>query len=443
MKKLLLLLIIPFLGFGQTPNCDDQLVSSINIDPLGCGSEIEIVPTTIENISVFWDTIGGWITYTETSIVLGGVHLGDHFVSVSNKICSEDLIINVPLGYTDDCGTCDNISENDCSLFEIYGCVYQDLNCDGLGDPGEGASQEFDYLFNGTWSFEYNFIEYNGSWDTDSGFCYSTTIELPYDFEESEIILSQNVDEEQFVVNNSNELAIIQINNNMSNYELNWFNCLNPCYSELEPEEVSWLEPLVSPIQFDWESFDWGCGEAWDWWECEEILNGIDYWSEYNLYSITNWDEIPWNSIALYDVTPENFLFYIMTENISCPDNLLVWENLFDYFSEDSGCYDADGNFYTIGSSIGYNECEGISCEGPNNWVPYSVEGCEEFCDTIYIEIPLIEYIDCDSGLPCTSGMGEIIDKSKTDEKIYNLLGQEVFRRDGIYIEGGEIKYRF
>jgi len=33
--------------------------------------------------------------------------------------------------------------------------------------------------------------------------------------------------------------------------------------------------------------------------------------------------------------------------------------------------------------------------------------------------------------------MAEIIEKSKTDGKLYNLLGQEIFRRDGIYIEGG------
>jgi len=68
---------------------------------------------------------------------------------------------------------------------------------------------------------------------------------------------------------------------------------------------------------------------------------------------------------------------------------------------------------------------------------------CDESCDTVYIEVPVIEYIDCDTGLPCTSGMAEIIEKSKTNGKLYNLLGQEVFRREGIYIEGGEIKYRF
>ena len=69
------------------------------------------------------------------------------------------------------------------------------------------------------------------------------------------------------------------------------------------------------------------------------------------------------------------------------------------------------------------------------------------FMDTVYIETFITEivteYIDCDTGLPCSSGMAEIIEKSKTNGKIYNLLGQEIIRREGIYIEGGEIKYRF
>jgi hypothetical protein len=74
------------------------------------------------------------------------------------------------------------------------------------------------------------------------------------------------------------------------------------------------------------------------------------------------------------------------------------------------------------------------------------VDVIEYITDTIveteYIDVIITEYIDCDSGLPCESGMGEIIEKSKIDGKIYNLLGQEILRREGIYIEGGEIKYR-
>ena len=63
--------------------------------------------------------------------------------------------------------------------------------------------------------------------------------------------------------------------------------------------------------------------------------------------------------------------------------------------------------------------------------------------ETEYVEVIMTEFIDCDTGLPCTSGMAEIIEKSKTNGKIYNLLGQEIIRREGIYIEAGEITYRF
>ena len=55
----------------------------------------------------------------------------------------------------------------------------------------------------------------------------------------------------------------------------------------------------------------------------------------------------------------------------------------------------------------------------------------------------ITEYIDCETGLACETGISEILDKSNTDGKIYNLLGQEINRRKGIYIEGGEVKYRF
>ena len=51
--------------------------------------------------------------------------------------------------------------------------------------------------------------------------------------------------------------------------------------------------------------------------------------------------------------------------------------------------------------------------------------------------------VSSDTGLACETGISEILDKSNTDGKIYNLLGQEINRRKGIYIEGGEVKYRF
>ena len=62
--------------------------------------------------------------------------------------------------------------------------------------------------------------------------------------------------------------------------------------------------------------------------------------------------------------------------------------------------------------------------------------------ETEYVEFFISEYIDCDTGLPCESGIEEVINKSKTDGRLYNLLGKEIKRREGVYIENGEVKYR-
>ena len=64
--------------------------------------------------------------------------------------------------------------------------------------------------------------------------------------------------------------------------------------------------------------------------------------------------------------------------------------------------------------------------------------------DTI-IEIQyeqIVEYIDCDSGLPCNSSIMEIVDKSKSNSVIYNIKGQAILVREGLYIESGKIYYK-
>ena len=43
-----------------------------------------------------------------------------------------------------------------------------------------------------------------------------------------------------------------------------------------------------------------------------------------------------------------------------------------------------------------------------------------------YIEIIVEEYIDCETGLPCNTGMQEILDKSLNTGLIYNLQGQAI-----------------
>ena len=64
--------------------------------------------------------------------------------------------------------------------------------------------------------------------------------------------------------------------------------------------------------------------------------------------------------------------------------------------------------------------------------------------DTVveYIEIINTEYIDCDSGLPCNAGIQELIDKSLQNSVIYNIKGQAILTREGLYIENGKIYYK-
>ena len=68
--------------------------------------------------------------------------------------------------------------------------------------------------------------------------------------------------------------------------------------------------------------------------------------------------------------------------------------------------------------------------------------------DTI-IEIEYIEfieyvteYIDCDTGMPCNSNIQELLNKSEKNGVIYNINGQAIKEREGLYIEDGKIKYK-
>ena len=62
--------------------------------------------------------------------------------------------------------------------------------------------------------------------------------------------------------------------------------------------------------------------------------------------------------------------------------------------------------------------------------------------DTVYVEVVdtlyVTEYIDCITGLPCgNTGILELLQKTKNENKIYNLNGKEIYRRENIYIEDG------
>ena len=114
----------------------------------------------------------------------------------------------------------------------------------------------------------------------------------------------------------------------------------------------------------------------------------------------------------------------------------------------------------------GWEDC--VDATDENGAVPTSIEDCTppvEECDTVYVEIPIIEYdtiveiqyiidtvyidiinwfpeyVDCQTFLPCDSGIEELLDKSNETGLIYNLNGQVIRKPKGIYIENGKIKY--
>ena len=135
------------------------------------------------------------------------------------------------------------------------------------------------------------------------------------------------------------------------------------------------------------------------------------------------------------------------------------------------GCVpNGEGGLYYLND--GWEDCVDGSDEA--NAVPTVPADCApppQECDTVFIEIPFIEwiydtiveveyvyetiveieyeyiteyiteYLDCDTGLPCGVGMEEIIDKSISTGLIYNLKGEAIKNREGIFIENGKVKY--
>ena len=105
----------------------------------------------------------------------------------------------------------------------------------------------------------------------------------------------------------------------------------------------------------------------------------------------------------------------------------------------------------------GWLDCVDGSDE--NESVPTTIAECDSYnsgCDTIYVDVFVtdtifintidtitnIEYIDCDTGLPCGIGLQEILENSKTKNALYNFEGKEIRQRKGVYIENGIIKLK-
>ena len=124
-----------------------------------------------------------------------------------------------------------------------------------------------------------------------------------------------------------------------------------------------------------------------------------------------------------------------------------------------NGCVpNGAGGLYYLNDN--WEDCVDGSDE--NEAVPTTLAECQtyvESCDTIYITeyetifdtiieietewVYIEEYIDCYTGLPCdNTAIIELLNKSKQNNKIYNLLGEEILKPEGLYIQNGKIKYK-
>ena len=141
-------------------------------------------------------------------------------------------------------------------------------------------------------------------------------------------------------------------------------------------------------------------------------------------------DESNWTQYSPLGCVPNglNDIFYLN-------DN---WEDCVD------GSDEADAVPTTLADCGLYGEtCDTVFVEIPVIQIDTIIE-TEYLTDTIveFQEIIITEYVDCATGLPCNSGMQQVLDKSKNTGLLYDLSGKTIIRPEGIYIENGLIKYK-
>ena len=109
----------------------------------------------------------------------------------------------------------------------------------------------------------------------------------------------------------------------------------------------------------------------------------------------------------------------------------------------------------------GWSDCNDSSDE--NETIPTTLSDCDQYavpCDTVYVNtidtmyiniidtvyIDIInwfpEYVDCETLLPCNTGIEEILKDSQNSNLLYNLQGQIIKNPKGVYIENGKVKWQ-
>ena len=432
MKKLLLLLIIPFLSFGQE-GCMDE--NACNYNPDATEDDGSCTYPEVPFVNTNQNT--GEITY---SYPLYGYDCDGNCLLPQNMCSCEEIEYDL-LFVIDGCWwTGDPYNPWNEPPFWIYpvtesylfyptNCEINSItNCGCLDANDDGWCDDINLLGCTDWPA----CNFNPSAIQDDGSCDYVCCDLiEYDF--STIGASCN----------SNNGAInINISGGTPEYNTILGDLDGEIFSEQTGSEV--LFENLNPGFYYFAVFDSeGCMtaeqevffEIFDNCNCDELdveitVESCGEGGGFYLYSeVTNaaWPiEYSWSSgsqmpnIIAY---PNNYYLTVIDAN-GCSSTAFLSDNEMLMFQ--CGCTDENACNYDSWATHNNGSCD-YSC----------------LCDTVFVEIVVTEYIDCDTGLPCSSGMAEIIEKSKTDGKLYNLLGQEVFRREGIYIEGGEIKYRF
>ena len=63
----------------------------------------------------------------------------------------------------------------------------------------------------------------------------------------------------------------------------------------------------------------------------------------------------------------------------------------------------------------------------------------KDFFKNVYVNGS--EYLDYETGLPCTSNIPDLLIKSINSNVIYNINGQAIKEPEGLYIQDGKVKF--